>query len=143
MAIANPTEGLHQRKVLGQPWLPKVRTAGFAPVVIGEAGDSGDKATPKAMSVALRTALLQTLMLPTDEPDPDSFTYGADDGRPAAPEGPSQELVQALLGMAPGGVVPIEWVREQAAAHGYDMMNGAQMGELLAELRSEANGAAK
>ena len=43
--------------------------------VVAEAMDSGDKATPKAMSVALRTALLQTLMLPTDEPDPDSQVY--------------------------------------------------------------------
>jgi hypothetical protein len=43
--------------------------------VAGEAFDSGDKATPKAMSVALRTALLQALALPTDEPDPDSQTY--------------------------------------------------------------------
>lgn len=41
----------------------------------GEAFDSGDKATPKAMSVALRTALLQSLMLPTDEPEPDSYSY--------------------------------------------------------------------
>lgn len=41
----------------------------------GEAFDSGDKATPKAMSVALRTALLQALMLPTDDPEPDAQTY--------------------------------------------------------------------
>lgn len=41
----------------------------------GEAFDAGDKATPKAMSVALRTAMLQALMLPTDEPDPDANTY--------------------------------------------------------------------
>ena len=41
----------------------------------GEAFDSGDKATAKAHSVALRTALLQALMLPTDEPDPDSHSY--------------------------------------------------------------------
>lgn len=41
----------------------------------GEAMDSGDKATPKAMSVALRTALLQALMLPTDDVEPDSQTY--------------------------------------------------------------------
>lgn len=41
----------------------------------GEAMDSGDKATPKAMSVALRTALLQALMLPTDDPDPDADSY--------------------------------------------------------------------
>jgi len=44
-------------------------------VAAGEAFDSGDKATAKAHSVAFRTALLQTLCLPTDEPDPDSKTY--------------------------------------------------------------------
>jgi hypothetical protein len=44
-------------------------------VSVGESMDSGDKATPKAMSVALRTCMLQALMLPTDEPDPDSFSY--------------------------------------------------------------------
>ena len=43
--------------------------------VYSEAMDYGDKATAKAMSVALRTALLQTLALPTDEPDPDSQSY--------------------------------------------------------------------
>lgn len=41
----------------------------------GEAFDAGDKATPKAMSVAFRTALLQALALPTDEPDPDTHSY--------------------------------------------------------------------
>lgn len=41
----------------------------------GEAMDSGDKATAKAMSVAFRTALLQALALPTDEIDPDAQTY--------------------------------------------------------------------
>lgn len=41
--------------------------------VMGEGSDSLDKATSKAMSVAYRTCLLQTLALPTDEPDPDSF----------------------------------------------------------------------
>lgn len=43
--------------------------------VAAEAFDYGDKATPKAMSVAFRIALLQALALPTDEPDPDSHTY--------------------------------------------------------------------
>lgn len=43
--------------------------------VAGEAWDHGDKATPKAMSVAFRTALLQALALPTDDPDPDSHTF--------------------------------------------------------------------
>lgn len=41
-------------------------------VVPGEAYDSADKATAKAMSVAFRTALLQALTLPTDEVDPDA-----------------------------------------------------------------------
>lgn len=44
-------------------------------VVIGEAWDTGDKAAPKAMSVAFRTALLQALALPTDERDPDHAVY--------------------------------------------------------------------
>ena len=44
-------------------------------MVPGEAMDFGDKGTPKAMSVALRTALLQALCLPTDEPDADSHSY--------------------------------------------------------------------
>lgn len=43
--------------------------------VAAEAWDHGDKAAPKAMSVAFRTALLQALALPTDEPDPDASTY--------------------------------------------------------------------
>lgn len=41
----------------------------------GEASDAGDKATPKAMSVAYRTFLLQALTLPTDERDPDADSY--------------------------------------------------------------------
>lgn len=43
--------------------------------VSAESMDSGDKATAKAMSVAYRTALLQTLCLPTDEADPDADTF--------------------------------------------------------------------
>lgn len=41
----------------------------------GESMDVGDKGTPKAMSVAYRTVLLQALTIPTDEPDPDSHSY--------------------------------------------------------------------
>jgi hypothetical protein len=43
--------------------------------VPGESMDSGDKGTPKAMSVAYRIVLLQMLCIPTDEPDPDSQSY--------------------------------------------------------------------
>lgn len=43
--------------------------------VAAESFDSGDKATAKAMSVALRTLYLQAFCLPTNEPDPDSYSY--------------------------------------------------------------------
>lgn len=43
--------------------------------VVAEAFDSGDKATAKAMSVALRTCLLQVMALPTNDPDPDTQQY--------------------------------------------------------------------
>jgi hypothetical protein len=45
-------------------------------VVPGVAMDTGDKADAKAMSVACRIALLQTLCLPTQEADPDDFVDG-------------------------------------------------------------------
>lgn len=50
--------------------------------VASESFDSGDKATAKAHSVAYRTALIQTLCLPTDERDPEQDTYE----RSAVPE---------------------------------------------------------
>jgi hypothetical protein len=52
----------------------------------GEASDAGDKSTPKAMSVAYRTFLLQALCLPTDEPDPDSQTHDRGTATPVAEE---------------------------------------------------------
>jgi hypothetical protein len=68
----------------------------FDAKVPGEAMDSGDKATPKAMSVAYRICLLQTLNLPTSDPDPDSQSYerptagrrSGDDFDNAAPAAP-------------------------------------------------------
>lgn len=43
-------------------------------VTLGQAFDAGDKAGAKAMSVSYRTMLLQTLALPTGEPDPEQAT---------------------------------------------------------------------
>jgi hypothetical protein len=63
-------------------------------VVAAEAMDSGDKAYPKAMSVAFRTALLQALALPTDEPDPDASSYERAPNRDLSAE------LQALLAKA-------------------------------------------
>lgn len=44
--------------------------------VIGEAMDSADKGTNKAMSIALKYALLQMFLIPTEEDkDPDKYTH--------------------------------------------------------------------
>ena len=69
--------------------------------VAAEAWDTGDKATPKAMSVAFRTALLQALALPTDEPDPDSHTYVREDGaaQSSPAGGGTQRVERAAAGM--------------------------------------------
>jgi hypothetical protein len=65
----------------------------IATTVVAESMDSGDKATAKAMSVAFRTALLQTLCLPTDDLDPDADTYvrrAAEPQRSASVEAPQR-----------------------------------------------------
>lgn len=43
--------------------------------VPGESMDSGDKGAAKAMSVAYRILLLQSLIIPTDDRDPDQDAY--------------------------------------------------------------------
>lgn len=59
----------------------------------GGAMDSGDKGVAKAMSVAFRTFLLQSLCLPTDEPDPDAEAYE----RASAPvETPAQAALRGI-----------------------------------------------
>ena len=75
-------------------------------VVAGEAMDSGDKATSKAMSVAFRTALIQALSLPTDEPDPDEASYER------APAGRRDISPPAQPPRLPAGVSPIDKARQ-------------------------------
>lgn len=69
--------------------------------VAAEAWDAGDKAAPKAMSVAFRTALLQALALPTDEADPDSQTYVRDNHQGQAPPPQQQRPASSGSGISP------------------------------------------
>ena len=46
--------------------------------VIGEGMDSGDKATNKAMSIAMKYAMFQLFMIPTEAVDPDSECHEVD-----------------------------------------------------------------
>jgi ERF superfamily len=54
--------------------------------VLGEGRDLSDKATAKALTMALKTALTQAFMLPSDAPDPDSERPGDDGYEQAAQE---------------------------------------------------------
>jgi hypothetical protein len=84
----------------------------------GEASDAGDKATPKAMSVAYRTFLLQSLCLPTQEVDPDAESYQRGGG-PSDEEREAQEKAQAyangLAGCTDPGVLEAKRAEAEAA----------------------------
>jgi hypothetical protein len=60
-------------------------------IVAAEANDYGDKATPKAMSVAFRTCLLQAFALPTTETDPDAESYEHGE-KPQATSGGTRQI---------------------------------------------------
>ena len=116
--------------------------------VPGEAFDSGDKATAKAMSVAFRTCLLQALTLPTDEADPDADVYDAT-VQTAAPTAGAGQTATTQTGQAPSfmanvqqnwnnpnGLVPLlEWARKIG-----DNTSASRIQERLTALASQ-NGA--
>ena len=116
--------------------------------VPGEAFDSGDKATAKAMSVAFRTCLLQALTLPTDEADPDADVYDAT-VQTAAPTAGAGQAAATQTGQAPSfmanvqqnwnnpnGLVPLlEWARKIG-----DNTSASRIQERLTALASQ-NGA--
>lgn len=80
----------------------------------GESLDSGDKATPKAMSVAYRTFLLQALCLPTHETDPDAQTYD----RGAPQETPAQTAIRGMEQAADPATLErvTAWAQDQGLA---------------------------
>lgn len=107
----------------------------------GESADSGDKAISKAHSVAYRTCLLQTLCIPTDDPDPDAETHE----RAAQPQRPPQqpELAQAkravwdlVCQQRPGDDQEgrQKWLRAAAEARGLDLASISDLTKLASEL---------
>lgn len=85
--------------------------------VVAEAMDFSDKATAKANSVALRTFLLQALMLPTDDADPDHDYI--EETRPQqtqpAQQGPNwAEHYQTALAKGPDNFAAfLQWAKKQ------------------------------
>lgn len=84
-------------------------------VVAAEAMDSGDKGTTKAMSVAMRVALIQTLCLPTDEPDPDTQIYQREYPEPSYDFSSPDEARSAWMKHKKAGA-PKEYLDKIAAA---------------------------
>ncbi|MET9262351.1 ERF family protein [Amycolatopsis sp. NPDC004079] len=84
----------------------------------GESLDVGDKGTAKAMSVAMRTALIQALCLPTSERDPDHDSY--ERGEPKA-------------------TTLLDQIREHATEQGFDLH--AVMADFAARTGEEIQGA--
>jgi hypothetical protein len=105
----------------------------MAGAAAGEASDAGDKATPKAMSVAFRTFLLESLCLPTHEVDPDAQVYE----RGAEPEVPAwaQEWADRLLGCNDPAMARRvqESIRENGAG-GFPVLNADGATETLGDL---------
>lgn len=69
-------------------------------VVVGEGMDSGDKASNKAMSVALKYAMFQLLMIPTEEmvdPDAETHEVTSQARKPAEPKAAQQETIKAKV----------------------------------------------
>ena len=100
----------------------------------GEAFDSGDKATAKAMSVAYRTALLQALTLPTDEPDPDYDIY---DAQPKAePQVTDEQLLAKISASTTLDEMRSLWTDQRIGNRPAAVQK--QAGEKVASLQAEA-----
>lgn len=67
----------------------------FAMQSLGEAFDAGDKSTPKAMSVALRTLYINSLAIPTNEPKMDADNY-SHEMVATPPPSPSEYLAEIV-----------------------------------------------
>jgi ERF superfamily len=114
----------------------------------GEGKDASDKATAKAMTMALKTALTQAFMIPTDDPDPDSERPGEEDqsrtqqrpqqNRPQnAPPAQVPPREQRPAGTAPSNeqrAAYALWLEEQLAAPGIDL---GRVNALLGDARAK------
>jgi len=107
----------------------------------GESLDAGDKATPKAMSVAYRTALLQALTIPTDEPEPDAQTYQREAARPPDPSplDLAKARVWRLAKRRWGEANARDSLTDYASDHDIDLADAAALQRLADQWEQEAS----
>ncbi|STD70276.1 ERF family protein [Corynebacterium renale] len=105
-------------------------------VVFGEATDYQDKAVAKAHSVAYRTALLQALCLPTDEPDPDEYS----DPVHMPQQGPDPAQVEADILNEVKQLSDVEALRKLwSAANAHGALTDAVKGAINARVKEVQN----
>jgi hypothetical protein len=74
-------------------------------VVIGEAMDTGDKASNKALSIGLKYALLQVFCIPTeDDKDPDAVSQDFNPSQPMGNAQPTSRPIQQPAMQQPNGL---------------------------------------
>lgn len=89
-------------------------------VVVGEGMDSGDKASNKAMSVALKYAMFQLFMIPTEEmidPDLESHVVTSGAKKPTEPKKAQQTKQESVRQDAPATVEKAATLPQEAPAN--------------------------
>lgn len=90
--------------------------------VIGEGMDSGDKAANKAMAVAHKYALLQTLCVPTDDmPDPDAESHEVESSEPPKQSPASSMGSREMSERAGRAIKTISELDDPTVADGYTL----------------------
>lgn len=107
VSVGNPAKNMASVRVMVRYTFHASDGTTLEVTVPAESFDSGDKATAKAMSVAFRTALLQTLCLPTDETDPDAQTYERSNHPTNHTPAPRKPATPAKEPGEPAPVIPI------------------------------------
>jgi hypothetical protein len=94
-------------------------------VVVGEASDSADKSSNKAMSAALKYALLQIFCVPTESDDADAYTHEAAPRRQAQPQPSRPQAVPNAMS-----------VHDKLLAEVKDLLNVVAHEEAMAQLQA-------
>ena len=110
--------------------------------VIGEGMDSGDKATNKAMSIAMKYAMFQLFMIPTEAVDPDSECHEVDPQTPQSDAKPQQKPGQGVRVTTQATVPPVqpkapEKAEKPAETAPAQETPGAYIKRRIAELKAE------
>lgn len=114
-------------------------------VVPGEALDSGDKGTTKAMSVAFRTAMIQTLAIPTGEQDADATSYERSTAAPPPRPEPVTDRkwlddITRRIQMCPDkqrGRELLQELQQHTAAHEVNTADARTLHELMRQRATE------